>query len=66
MIGYKCKDCLWWDHEHKRLKDLSEDFGYCRKHKPIVYGANGKHYGSWPLVDKDDFCGEFRKDDTGE
>jgi len=62
MINYKCKDCLWWDNEHKRLETLDKTYGYCRKHKPLIYGKNGLHYGGWPLVDEADFCGEFRKD----
>ena len=63
MIGHRCRNCLWWDNEHDRVGTLrDEGFGYCRKHKPLVYGKDSRHYGGWPLVDRADFCGEFRED----
>jgi len=58
----KCSECRWSDFEHKRLKD-TPGFGYCRKHKPFVKAKAGKYYGEWPLVDADDYCGEFRAKD---
>jgi len=39
------------------------DYGYCRKHKPIIYQLENKYWGGWPLVDVNDFCGEFRQDE---
>ena len=60
MKSYRCKGCYWWDHEHKSLVEVAPDLGYCRKHKPIAVHREGKYYGSWPLVDASDFCGEFR------
>jgi len=62
MVSHRCKNCIWFDREHKSLLP-TDHLGYCRKHKPIVYGQGGKYYGGWPLVDEDDFCGEFRGDD---
>ena len=71
-----CKNCRWYDKNHKRLsvlktknlidEDLVGDcFGYCRKHKPLVFGTDKKivFYGSWPIVNEKDFCGEFRKEE---
>ena len=66
MIGHKCQKCLWWDNQHERLKGVDDNLGYCRKHKPIVYGKEGRHYGGWPLTDMNDFCGEFREDKGGQ
>lgn len=60
MVDYRCKNCIWYDTEHESLKDIPDNLGYCRKHKPIIYGKDGKYYGDWPLVDKNDLCGEFR------
>lgn len=60
MFKGRCINCLWWDNEHKTIKD--KQFGYCRKHKPVVYaGADSKYHGGFPLLDKEDFCGEYRE-----
>ncbi len=60
MNDSRCKHCLWWDNQHKRIGKLrAEGFGYCRKHKPVVFLANDAYYGGWPLVDQEDLCGEF-------
>lgn len=63
MLSYRCKNCRWFDQEHKSLAEVPENYGYCRKHKPVIYHHEGRYYGGWPLVDVDDFCGEFRKDE---
>ena len=63
MINQRCKNCLWWDNTHNRIGDLrSEGWGYCRKHKPVVFAKDGRHWGGWPLVDREDLCGEFREE----
>ncbi len=59
--GMKCFDCRWSDFKHNRLKDVEGNYGYCRKHKPIPQGMHGRYYGAWPLVDINDYCGEFRQ-----
>lgn len=66
MIGYRCKDCVWFDKEHQSLSLVKlipgkYDVGYCRKHFPGQIAAEGKYWGSWPLVDINDLCAEFRK-----
>lgn len=63
--GY-CKDCLWFDPEHKSLGGIRliagrYSVGYCRKHKPVVFQQEGWYWGGWPLVDELDLCGEFRQ-----
>lgn len=63
MVPFRCKNCKWFDRTHKSLKEFSDDYGYCRKHKPVIFRFNDKHYGEWPLVDINDFCGEFRQDE---
>ena len=61
----RCDTCRWWDHVHKRLEDAPAGYGYCRKHKPVVFFDHDRHWGGWPLVDAADFCGEHmpRKDE---
>ena len=62
MINYNCERCLWWDNQHKTIGELSDyGYGYCRKHKPVIYSKDDRYWGSWPLVDRNDFCGEFRE-----
>ena len=61
-----CVECKWFDGDHRRLKEVENSvcFGYCRKHKPfLVKAPGGIYYGGWPLVDKFDYCGEFRAKD---
>lgn len=63
MISYRCKKCRWFDKEHGSLKKTPDNLGYCRKHRPVIFQYEGRHYGGWPLVDINDFCGEFREDE---
>ena len=60
MITHRCKNCLWWDNEHKRVPEGTG--GFCRKHKPGGERRDGEIWGVWPLTDENDFCGEFRED----
>jgi hypothetical protein len=65
MPHLRCDRCLWWENEHPRLGDAVEQgYGYCRKHKPVVFAAKDRYWGGWPLTDRADFCGEHmpRKD----
>ncbi len=63
MVNYKCQNCKWFDQQHKSLVQLTDNFGYCRKHKPVIYPKDNRYYGGWPVVDINDLCGEFRQDD---
>ncbi len=67
MISHRCKLCLWWDNEHIRLQHMDKiewipTPGICRKHKPASMNVKGIHIGTQPIMDADDFCGEFRED----
>jgi hypothetical protein len=63
MVNYRCINCRWFDNQHKSLLTVSKNLGYCRKHKPVIYQTeDNRYFGGWPLVDDDDFCGEFRQD----
>jgi hypothetical protein len=53
---------MWFDKTHSSLKEVTDNFGYCRKHKPVVFAKDAHYYGGWPLVDQLDLCGEWRKD----
>jgi len=36
------------------------DVGFCRKHKPGSLRIGSYFYGVQPVMDADEFCGEFR------
>ena len=61
MVNYKCIECRWYDNKHESLKELAVDNGYCRKHKPIPILKGDRYYGTWPIVNRYDFCGEYRE-----
>lgn len=68
MIGYRCKDCLWFDMEHEGVKLIppikgKTKMGFCRKHKPGAIQINNYYYGVQPVMDENELCGEFRKGD---
>jgi len=67
MIGHRCKNCLWWDNQHPSIKLVEPergktDLGFCRKHKPAGLQINRWLYGAQPVMDADEFCGEFREE----
>ena len=67
MIGHRCKNCIWWDNQHESVKAIpvipgKSNVGFCRKHKPGVILLEKVHVGVQPVMDQDEFCGEFRGD----
>ncbi len=65
MVSHRCHKCAWFDREHHTLREIPANLGYCRKHKPVIYPQGRLYYGAWPLVDREDLCGEFREDVNG-
>lgn len=68
MISHRCKNCIWWDNEHESVKLIptipgKSDMGFCRKHKPGAIQIKNTFYGVQPVMDAEEFCGEFRKDE---
>ena len=67
MIAHKCKKCKWWDNIHISVKSIpiteeKPNPGFCRKHKPGAIMFKQHHFGVQPVMDADEFCGEFRED----
>ena len=67
MIGHRCHNCIWWDNQHPSAQGIppelgKTDMGFCRKHKPGSLRIGNYWYGVQPVVDADDFCGEFREE----
>jgi len=68
MIGHRCKNCIWWDNQHDFAKTIPAKMskanpGICRKHKPGALRIGEYYYGVQPVMDAEEFCGEFRKGD---
>ena len=68
MIAYRCKNCLWWDNTHPAVAGIPIELGktmpgICRKHKPGGLKIGQHFYGVQPVMDADEFCGEFRQDE---
>jgi len=67
MINHRCKNCQWWDNEHPVVNTIPLELGkavpgICRKHKPGALKIGNFYYGAQPIMDAEDFCGEFRED----
>lgn len=65
MNALRCKACRWFDQQHKSIADLLPDYGYCRKHKPMIIQVERRFFGSFPILHVDDYCGEFRAIEQG-
>ena len=68
MIRNRCGNCLWWDNQHKSVAEIplalcKECPGFCRKHKPGAVRIGNYFYGVQPVMDANEFCGEFRADE---
>jgi hypothetical protein len=64
MIDGDCKTCLYFD-----LDVVRKDVGVCRRHAPhprrVIFDANDEyvaHDADWPIVNQDDWCGDFKRD----
>lgn len=67
MIKNRCVRCTWWDNQHDAVKLIpllqgKKNPGICRKHKPGAIQIQNHYYGVQPVMDADEFCGEFRED----
>lgn len=68
MIEHRCRNCIWWDNQHESAKGIPVELtktnpGYCRKHKPGGLRIGNYFYGVHPVVDAEEFCGEFRREE---
>ena len=66
MITHRCHNCIWWDNQHPMVAFVPTipgklSLGFCRKHKPGAEKVAGFYYGVQPVMDADEFCGEFRE-----
>ena len=65
MNPRRCSDCLWWDDQHSSVADIPIQLGkmtpgFCRKHKPGSLRIELYFYGAQPIMDANEYCGEFR------
>jgi len=67
MINNRCKTCLWWDNQHISVTLIPEiqgkpNPGFCRKKRPNIIGFKEHHLGAQPIMDENEFCGEYKED----
>ncbi len=67
VIGHRCRNCVWWDAQHPSIKDvpavLSKTvLGFCRRRRAGSFRVGEHFYGVHPVMDADEFCGEFKGD----
>ena len=65
MIANRCRNCIWWDNQHPSVQNVApelgkKEVGFCRKHAPGSLRIGSNFYGVQPIMDGDEFCGEFR------
>ena len=58
---------MWWDSEHVSVSAITiveekPNPGFCRKKIPAVVLFKKHHFGVQPVMDAEEFCGEFRED----
>jgi len=59
MNKNKCKDCMYSiDCQPNKRNDDFTNIMRCHRYPPQYIGHNNIQF---PLVNKDDFCGEFKK-----
>jgi len=68
MITHRCKNCAWYDSEHISVSyivklEWKPNPGFCRRRKAGVIGIEKNHIAVHPVVDADEFCGEFREEE---
>jgi hypothetical protein len=67
MIAHRCKNCIWWDDREEFVRFIPKyegkaNPGFCRKHKPGAVSIKNFYYGVQPIMDAEEFCGEYRKE----
>lgn len=65
MIKHRCKNCIWWDSVHISVTSIpiteeKQMPGFCRKKRPNVMLFKQHHFGVQPVMDAEEFCGEFK------
>ena len=65
MIAYRCKDCIWWDNQHPSVPHVPAELhkvnlGFCRRRKAGALRIGQYFYGVHPVMDAEEFCGEFK------
>ena len=65
MIEHRCEKCIWWDNEHLSVQYIPATReklipGFCRKKRPNVIMFKEHYFGTQPVMDSKEFCGEFK------
>jgi hypothetical protein len=67
MINLRCKNCDWWDNQHVSVQfipktEIKPNPGFCRRRKSGVVVYENHHFGAHPVMDAEEFCGEYKGD----
>ena len=59
-----------WDNQHPAIKLVPVELGkpspgFCRKKIPGALKIGTWYYGIQPIMDADEFCGEYKEDQDG-
>jgi len=65
MVSHRCRNCAWWDNKHPSvaripIELLKVEPGFCRRRKAGSLQIGQHLYGAHPVMDADEFCGEFK------
>jgi len=58
---------MWYDDVHSSVQfipqiDWKTNPGFCRKKRPAAILIEKNHIGVQPVMDADEFCGEFKQE----
>jgi hypothetical protein len=67
VITHRCKNCLWFDDQHPSAQfieriEWKSNPGFCRRRRPSAVMVGKNYIGIQPVMDADEFCGEFKED----
>jgi len=70
MIEHRCKNCTWWDNQHTSVERIPKklnkgNLGFCRRRRAGSLRIDLHFYGVHPVMDGEEFCGEFKEESDG-
>ena len=58
-IEMACKNCFFFREVKMAYPHSDRTYTECRKRAPVVNAGDGYEHTCWPMVESNDFCGEF-------
>jgi hypothetical protein len=72
-VPEQCATCRFWDNSENAKEscdEVSHDLGLCKRYPPTIHPQAGTRIGNtsfgvnypvFPLLDDDDWCGEYQR-----